>query len=55
MRPTAFLINVARAEIVAEMALHRALSRGNMAGGSGCLVAIPNDHWRTPALRAAVL
>jgi phosphoglycerate dehydrogenase-like enzyme len=49
MRPTAFLINVARAEIVAEMALHRALSTGNMAG------AALDVWWRYPTTTGALL
>jgi phosphoglycerate dehydrogenase-like enzyme len=34
MRPTAFLINVARAEIVDELAIYRALASGGMAGAA---------------------
>src|SRR5262245_12023077 len=34
MRPTAYLINVARAEIVDEMALYRALATGGLAGAA---------------------
>ena len=34
MRPTAYLINVARAEIVDEMALYQALASGGLAGAA---------------------
>jgi phosphoglycerate dehydrogenase-like enzyme len=49
MRPTAFLINVARAEIVDETALYRALSTGTLAG------AALDVWWRYPTTAGPLL
>jgi phosphoglycerate dehydrogenase-like enzyme len=49
MRPTAFLINVARAEIIDETALYRALSTGVLAG------AALDVWWRYPTTVGALL
>jgi phosphoglycerate dehydrogenase-like enzyme len=49
MRPTAFLINVARAELIEEKALYRALADGRLAGAA-------LDVWyRYPASHDATL
>ena len=44
LEPTAFLINVARAEIVDELALCRALASGGMAGIATIPRARQRDH-----------
>ena len=49
MRPTAWLINVARAEIVDETALYRALSTGALAG------AALDVWWRYPTAAGPLL